>query len=105
MKNTTQQFTLITEDKWKFILLKSKKKSISSIFSNRIYSMYKCALSNKRLIIFLVRFYNIIVEKQYFPTRWQKMLDVMIEKNKGPVIGKLRTIQFIEADLLNQITE
>ena len=27
------------------------------------------------------------------------MLDVMIKKGKGSVIGKLRTIQLIEADL------
>ena len=28
-----------------------------------------------------------------------KVLDVILEKDKGPIIGKLRTIQLIEADL------
>jgi len=28
-----------------------------------------------------------------------KTLDITIEKGKGPVLGKLRTIQLIEADL------
>ena len=28
-----------------------------------------------------------------------KILDIVIEKDKGPILGKLRTIQLIEADL------
>ena len=31
--------------------------------------------------------------------RWLKVLDVILEKGKGPIIGKLRIIQLIEADL------
>ena len=31
--------------------------------------------------------------------KWLKILDVTIEKGKGLVIGKLRTIQLIEADM------
>ena len=79
--------------------MKSKIKSSSSIFSNRIYAIYKFALASKRLITLLVQFCNKIIYKEYFPTRWQKMLNVMLEKGKGPVIEKLRTIQLIEADL------
>ena len=36
---------------------------------------------------------------QFFPDRWLKILVVSIEKGKGPVLGKLRTIQLIKADL------
>ena len=28
-----------------------------------------------------------------------KVLDIILDKGKGPIIGKLRTIQLIEADL------
>ena len=31
--------------------------------------------------------------------RWRKIVDTVIEKGKGPVLGKLRTIQLIKADL------
>ena len=51
------------------------------------------------MTILLVQYYNLIVQKQYYPTRWLKTLDITIEKGKGPVIRKLRTIQLIEADL------
>ena len=47
----------------------------------------------------LVQYYNLIIQKQYYPTRWLKTLDVTIEKGKGLVIRKLRIIKLIEADL------
>ena len=50
----------------------------------------------------LVDHYDIIIKVQFFPERWLKMRVIMIEKVKGPVLGKLRKIQLIEADL--QIT-
>jgi len=47
----------------------------------------------------LIRFYNIIIQECYYPFRWLNMLDIMIEKGKGPILGKFYTIQLIEADL------
>ena len=47
----------------------------------------------------LVRFYNTIVRKGHYLKRWIKLLDVTLEKVKGPILGKLRTTQIIEADL------
>jgi hypothetical protein len=39
----------------------AKKSSVSSIFSNRTYAFYKCALLCKRLTATLVYFYNMLL--------------------------------------------
>ena len=36
---------------------------------------------------------------QFFLERWLKPLAIMIEKGKGPVLGILRTIQLVKADM------
>ena len=40
-----------------------------------------------------------IVKERYFPVRWLNILDITIENGKGLILGKLRIIQLIEADL------
>ena len=61
--------------------------------------MYKCALDSKRMTNVLIRFYNLLLRNGYFPKRWLDILDIMIGKGKGLVLGKLRIITLIEADL------
>ena len=39
-----------------------------------------------------------IISNQCYPKRWLNILNNMLEKGKGPVLGKLRTIQLVEAD-------
>ena len=56
-------------------------------------------LINERMTNLLVKYYNVIIAVQIFPARWLKTPAVMIEKGKGPVLGKVRIIQLIEADL------
>ena len=46
----------------------------------------------------LVKYYNIIIVKGFYPSQWIKILDVMLEKGKGLVLGNLKTIQLIEAN-------
>ena len=77
----------------------SKKNSASSVFSQRTYAVYKCALDSDRMMAILVRFYNILLKNEYFPKHWLNILDVMIGKGKGMILGKLRIITLIEADL------
>jgi len=89
----------ITAEEWKEKVKKAKKSSASSIFSQRTYAIYKCALESERMTNHLVAFYNILIEKGYYPKRWQKITDVILEKGKGPRLGKLRTITLIEGDL------
>ena len=47
----------------------------------------------------LVTYYNILIQNGYYPKRWLKILDIMLSKGKGMVIGKLRIITLIKADL------
>ena len=61
--------------------------------------MYKCALESSTMTKILVKFYTTVVRKGYYLKRWIKLLAVILEKGKGPIIGKLRTIQLVEADL------
>ena len=76
-----------------------KKRSASSIFSSRLYSICKYSLHSEKTANLLVKFCNIIINKCYYPEQWLNILDIMIEKEKGPTLGKLQTIQLIEADM------
>jgi len=89
----------ITKEEWIEKVKKAKKTSASSIFSQRTYAIYKCALESERMSENLIKFYNIIITKGYYPKRWKNITDVILEKGKGPKLGKLRTITLIEADL------
>ena len=89
----------ISREEWERVVTKAKKKSASSIFSNRTYSVYKCALDSKIMTDIFVLYYSTLIRKGFYLKRWLKVLDVILEKGKGPVLGKLRTIQLIEADL------
>jgi len=40
----------------------------------------------------LVLFYSVLIKKGFYLKRWLKVLDVILEKGKGPVLGKLHTI-------------
>jgi len=93
------EFRPMEKDDWTKVVKKASKRSASSFFSKRNYAMYKMTLTNERMTNLLIKFYNMIIAVQFFPNRWLKTLVVMIEKGKGPVLGKLRTIQLIEADL------
>ena len=45
----------------------------------------------------LVKFCNIIIKFNHCPIIWSKAVDVMIEKGKGPRLGKMRMLGMIEA--------
>ena len=60
--------------------------------------MYKYSLESENIISILLQFYNIIILKEFYLHRWLKVLDVMLDKEKGPILGKLRIIQLIEVD-------
>jgi len=89
----------LCEQDWIRVVKKSKRNSASSIFSKRTYAVYKCSLDSERMTNILVAFYNLIIKRGYYPARWLDILDVMIGKGKGMLLGKLRIITLIEADL------
>ena len=95
----TNEYDEISELEWSKVVRKAKKRSASSVFSNRTYSVYKCALDCEEMTKILIKFYNTIIKKQIYPKRWLKVLDIILEKGKGPILGNLRTIQLIEADV------
>ena len=71
---------------------RAKKRSVSSICSLRNYALCKCILGSLRITIMLVKYSNYTMNQQYHSQRWLKILNVIIEKGKGPVLGKLRMI-------------
>ena len=60
--------------------------------------MCKCRIESEILTTILLRYYNTIIQREFYPEYWLKVLDMMLDKGKGLIIGKLQTIQLIEAD-------
>ena len=59
----------ISELEWETIVKKAKRKSASSIFSNRTYSVYKCALECNEMTKILVLFYSLLIKKGFYLKR------------------------------------
>ena len=51
------------------------------------------------MVKMLVKFDNIIIKFNHCPSTWSKVVDVMIEKVKGPRLGKVRTLEMIGDDM------
>ena len=47
----------------------------------------------------LVKFYNGFIKHNNYPRRQLKVVDLMLEKGKGPRLKKLRMLEMIEVDL------
>ena len=93
-----RNFQEVTQEQWIKEVKRAKKQSASSIFSKRTYSVYKCALDSSRMTFILVTLLNIFLRRCFYPSRWIKLSETILEKGKGPVIGKLRNITLIEGD-------
>ena len=96
---TTKKFDPITLEDWKYVVKKSKRKSVSSVFSRRTYVVYKLVNDNDEFLEVLLLFYNLALKKGIILKRWQDILDIILEKGKGPLLGKLRIIELIEGDM------
>ena len=68
------------------------------MFSKRIYAVCKYALRSDRIIEILVVYYNILINKGSYLKWWLKILDAILGKGKGMILGKLRTITLFEVD-------
>ena len=66
---STEQFRLITIDEWKLAVKQAKHMSISSIFSKRNYALYKYSICNNRIMAILVKYYNTIIQRQFYLQR------------------------------------
>ena len=90
---------IATEKDWMKVAQQSKKQSDSSKLSSRACAVHKCALGSESMTTILLTCRDAIAKAGCCPKRWRKMLDAILEKGKGPVIGKLRATSLIEADL------
>ena len=89
----------ITENELIQVVKKAKKKSSSSIFSRRTYAVYKCMIKSPYLVTLYVEFLNLVIQNSHVLKRWIDVVDIVLEKGKGPRLDKLRVIQLIEGDL------
>ena len=64
-----------------------------------MYSVHKCTILCARIIVIIVWFYNISLLQNYYSKRWINLVEITLEKGKGPILGKLRNITLIEGDL------
>ena len=94
-----QRFKPITVDDFVSVVRKAKSRSTSSIFSERTYATYKCLICFPKLTALYVKFLNLVIQKKHVLNRWLDIVDVVLEKGKGPRLDKLRIIQLIEGDL------
>lgn len=93
------EYSPVTVEEWTQVVKKANRTSTSSVFSKITYPVYKCAIGSPRLTRLLVQCMNITINNCHILIRWIKIVDIMIEKGKGNVLGKLRTIQLVEGGL------
>ena len=51
------------------------------------------------LVHLYVEFLNIVIQNSHVLKLWLDVVDIVLEKGKGPRLDKLRVIQLIEGDL------
>ena len=62
------------------------------MFSNRNDSIHECDLESERLTKIIVSYYNLLISNEQCPKIWANIVNIMLEKGKGPVTGKLRKV-------------
>ena len=78
---------------------KAKKHSVSLVFSNHAHEVYEYALDSPIMTFVLVIMFNVFLKRRHYPERWIKLLETSLEKGKGLMVGKLRSVTLIEGDL------
>ena len=69
-KINTREFEPITIEDWKAVVKRSKRKSMSSVFSRRTYVVYKLVNDNDEFLEVLLMFYNLVLQKGIVLKRW-----------------------------------
>ena len=94
-----KEYKLIWKEEWIEVVKKAKRLSTSLIFLKRNYAIYKILLELTKIIEILIEFYNVIVKCNFYLIRWLDVVNTILDKGKGSIVGKLRIIQLIEANL------
>ena len=69
------------------------------MFSRRDHAVCECTLECERIVEVFVQFCDVITKHNHYPRHLLKVVDIVIEKGKGPRMSKLRMLEMIEADL------
>ena len=64
--NNNKELDPITLEDWKAVVQRSKRKSVSSVFSRRTYVVYKLVNNNDDFLEVLILFYNLVLQKGIF---------------------------------------
>ena len=56
-------------------------------------------VNDKAFLEILTLFYNLVMKKGIVLDRWRNMIDAMLDKGKGSLLGILRIIELIEGNL------
>ena len=75
-------YNAITEDEQKEVIKNSKKTSVSSIFSKRVYLVHKIILESEKMVEVLIRFYKVVIKEEIILERQKDVLNTMAEKGK-----------------------
>jgi len=97
--DTQELYDFLCIPEWSFVVKKANFNSTSKKFSQRTYSVYKILLGSEMVTSLLLKFYTFLIRRRFYVMRWLKILDVIVEKEKVPVLRKLCIIQLIKAYL------
>ena len=85
---------------WRIVFLKAKEGTTTSVVSGLHRGHYKTCATNDIIATMQMTIVSLAFEfglKRVH--RWHSSVDYILEKGKGPVLGKLRTIKLLECDL------
>ena len=90
----------MTLTEWRKFFLRAKEGTTSSVISGLHRGIYKACATDDVLATMQLTIVSLAFEFGLKGVRrWHKAVDYILEKGKGPVLGKLRTIKLLECDL------
>ena len=85
---------------WRKFFLTAREKTTTSVISGLHRGIYKACARDGTLATIQMEIVSLAFEFGLKGvSRWHNAVDYILEKGKGPVLGKLRTIKLLECDL------
>ena len=85
---------------WRKFFLTAREKTTTSVISGLRRGIYKACARDDTLATMQMEIVSLAFEFGLKGvSRWHNAVDYILEKGKGPVVGKLRTIKLLECDL------
>ena len=90
----------MTLTEWREFFLQSKEGTNTSVISVLHHGIYKACATGDFIAMMQIMIVSLAFEFGLKGVRrCHKVVDYILEKGKGPVLGKLRTIKLLECDL------